>query len=137
MERIVEKHVPSTCERTVVKEVVDNSEIERLRDQIKALERARDRERAAPPPPPQVVERVVTKEVPVEKIVEKLVVKEVPVDRIVTVTKEVSCSAPFNFRPNSPLSLHSLALQFCAPVFSFLGPNLSGLQLKLYPHPPA
>ncbi len=89
MERIVEKHVPSTCERTVVKEVVDNSEIERLRDQLKALERARDRERSAPPPEPQVVERVVIKEVPVEKIVEKLVVKEVPVDRIVTVTKEV------------------------------------------------
>jgi hypothetical protein len=95
VERIVEKLVPSTCERTVVKEVVDNSEIERLREQIKALELARDRERSAPPPPPQVVERVVTREVPVEKIVEKVVVKEIPVDRIVTVTNEVCHRALF------------------------------------------
>jgi hypothetical protein len=41
--------------------------------------------------------------VPVEKIVEKLVVKEVPVDRIVTVTKEVL--TPFEF----PLRLTTAA----------------------------
>lgn len=45
-----------------------------------------ERERAAPR---EIIERVVTKEVPVEKRVERVVVKEIPVDRIVTVTKEV------------------------------------------------
>ena len=90
VEKIVERHVPSTCERTVVKEVVDTAEVDRLRAKLEALERAREKERAAPPPPPQIVERVVSKEVPVEKLMVKEVIKEVPVDRIVTVTKEAS-----------------------------------------------
>ena len=99
---MVEKPIPSTCERTVVKEVVDTAEVERLKAKLEALERARERERAAPP---QIVERVVTKEVPVEKVVEKLVVKEVPVDRIVTVTKEVCAMQKPVFCPMRPIVL--------------------------------
>ncbi|MDE6758018.1 MAG: hypothetical protein K2J89_01910, partial [Clostridia bacterium] len=82
LERLASKLQPATTDDTI-KRILDNQE--KLMEKI--LELSANQQTSEP----QVIEKIVEKEVPVEveKVVEKEVVKEVPVEKIVEVPVEV------------------------------------------------
>ena len=88
---VTEETIQSESEDTEMEDISEeDSEETEKQTQIEVVERVVEKE----VPVEKVVEKVVEKEVPVEKVVEKVVEKEVPVEKIVEVEKVVEKEVP-------------------------------------------